>query len=320
MTTRHARRKGRPRGSAAPAMSLDLAPLLAAILRERSVTRAAERVGMSQSALSHVLAKLRDVLGDPLLVRTSRGAALTPRAEALAEPLARALAELERLLTNVEADPARLDRRFVIAAPDYVAWVLLPGLFAEVSREAPAVDLELRPLDPRTVSQQLETGEVDLAIGGVQDAAPDLIRRSLFRESFSCLVRKGHPATRGRFTLARYLAYPHALVGLRTGVPGLVDLALEALGQRRRVAVRLPYFLLAPVIVARSDLVLTVPHHLAAHLSKLHGLEVLAPPLDLPTTEIVATWHVRVAADPAHQWFRELVTRVAAKVRRPRRP
>ncbi|HWL84651.1 MAG TPA: LysR family transcriptional regulator, partial [Polyangiaceae bacterium] len=293
----HVRRAGRTRGGTTSPMSLDLAPLLAAILSERSVTRAAERVGMSQSAMSHALAKLRRALRDPLLVRTSRGSALTPRAESIAEPLARTLAELERLLLRVEAEPARLERRFVLAAPDYVAWVLLPDLFAAVSREAPAVDLDLRPLEPRRISQQLESGEVDVAIGGAHDATPDLVQRSLFRESFVCVVRKGHPAARGRFTLAEYLALGHALVALRPGVPGVVDLALERLGHRRRVAVRVPYFLLAPALVAKSDLVLTLPKHVAERMSKTHPLEILKAPLDLSATEILATWHTRFTAD-----------------------
>jgi DNA-binding transcriptional LysR family regulator len=202
----------------------------------------------------------------------------------------------------------------VLAAPDYVASLLLPGLLELLAKEAPSVDLDVRPIDPRTLLHQLESGDIDLVIAGAYLASPSLVRRSVLRESFACVVRRGHPAARGAFTLERYLELPHALVSLQPGASGLVDRVLEARGLKRRVALRIPYLLLASGFIAKTDLVLTVPRHFAEQMATTQPVVVLEPPLELPQTEILITWHVRLGDDPAHRWFREAVARISHRI------
>lgn len=294
---------------------LDLNLLVAfhALFVERQVTRAAARTGVTQSAMSHSLARLREHLGDALFVRTPRGLAPTPRAAALGPEIARALGELDRALAPTAAfDPSALVRTFSIATADYATLVLLPQLYARLAREAPGVALRLRPA-AQDLDRELEGGELDLALGPPVGLSPRLVAPKLLDDGFVCVVRRGHPHVAKRLTLQRFVSLQHLQIALR-GVPGgPVDDALAARGLRRRVALFVPHFLAAASIVERSDLVLTLAARAASVLAPRFGLRVMPTPLPVKGFSLHQIWHEQSQADPAHAWLRSLVADAARR-------
>jgi DNA-binding transcriptional LysR family regulator len=294
--------------------NLNLLVALDALLRHRSVTRAAQLARVTPSAMSHSLAELRERLRDPLLVRAGRTMALSPRAEALVQPLRRLLVDAGRLLSDdARFDPSTATRHFVIAAPDFLATLLLPALLGAIAKEAPGVSLEIVPTARRGNAWLLETGELDLALGAVVAEAPGIRRLDLCTETFACAVRRGHPDVDGAISLAQYVRHPHLLITLGDDArPTWIDEALARRRLRRRVALRVRYFMAAPLIVARTDLIMTGPRMLIRYFAELAPLQVLPPPLKLPSYPEEAYWHQRFDADPAHRWLRGLV-RAAAR-------
>ncbi len=297
-------------------VDLNLAVVLHALLAERSVSRAAKRLGLSQSATSHALARLRVLLGDPVFVRTKDGIAPTPRADALADKLAASLSALENALLAAPAfDPKTAKRRFYVSASDYAEFVLLPPLLARIAVEAPGVDLWVRPYD-EGLAEHLRRGDVDVVLGvpaSIEDA--DGIRAAeLFDERFVCLARKGHPLTRGKLTPARFAAARHAFIAPRGRPGGVVDVALAELGLVRRVAFAVPHFLIAPHVVAETDLVLTVAARIGRAFARSLSLQLFEPPVALPHFTLSMFWHGRHDADSAHLWLRRALEGVAAEL------
>lgn len=285
---------------------------LDALLTERSVTGAARRLGLTQPALSHALARLRETLHDPLLVRSGRGMALTPRAEALAPKLRIALRDLEDAVrTELPFDPGTARRSFRVAAADYAELVLLPKLVPRLEREAPGVDLWLRrPMDDLS---GLADSDTDVVVGPVR--SPDLVAgvrsRALFRERFVVIMRADHPLMQAPLTVEAYAAARHAFIAPRGGPGGVVDDALEKLGLSRRVALAIPHFLVAPYVVAGSDLVLTLAERVARSFAAHLPLAIVEPPLPLPGFTISLMWHERHHADLGHTWLRSILADVA---------
>jgi DNA-binding transcriptional LysR family regulator len=299
--------------SALSEINLNLLVALAALLEEANVTRAAERVGVTQSAMSHNLRQLRAHFGDRLLVRGPRGMLLTPRAEALRGPLRRGLGELERVVRGqVSWVPAEETRAFRVAIGDYVSVRLLPPLIDRLAREAPGVDVDVRPADLHDAAARLESGELD-ALVALRAGAPGLRQRALVSDGFACLARQGHPEIAGPddLTLDRYCAVDHVLIAPTGAAGSFVDTALADLGRSRRVALRVPYFLVAPLVVARTNLVLTAPALLADELAAHYPLQVLPAPLELSTFTLRLVWHERFDDDPAHRWLRDALVAAA---------
>jgi DNA-binding transcriptional LysR family regulator len=294
-------------------VNLNLLGALDALLHERSVTGAARRAHVTPSAMSHALAELRELFDDPLLVRAGRGMALTPRADAIALPLRRVLLDAQAIVRDRGGfDPRTAVRNFVIAAPDFLSVLILPELMAAVAREAPRVSLEIVPSTRRGNAWMLETGELDLALGAIVDEAPGIRRIDLCTEGFACAVRREHPTIRGKLTLDDYVATSHLLITLGDSArPTWVDEALAARGRRRHVALRVRHFMAAPLVAARTDLVMTGPSMLIKYFAALVPLQVLEPPITLPTYPEEAYWHERFDSDPAHRWLREIVRRTA---------
>jgi len=293
--------------------NLNLLVALDALLGERSVSAAAKLTRVTPSAMSHSLAELRALLGDPLLVRSGRGMVLTPRAEALAPSLRKLLLDARRLLAGgTSFDPATAERRFVIAAPDFLATLLLPPLLEVIALEAPGIVLDIVPSTRRGNAWLLETGEVDLALGAIVDHSSAIQRTDLCTEGFLCAARKEHPVIRGKLDLRRYVETPHLVITLGDdATPTWIDQGLAKLGKQRRIAVRVRYFMAAPLVISQSDLLLTGPSMLIHYFARLVPLQVLAPPLDLPTYPEEAYWHERFDDDPAHMWLRQLVKKTA---------
>ncbi len=281
---------------------------LDAIVATGSVTRASEQLGLSQSALSHQLATLRDVMGDPLVVRGKGGLVTTPRAQALAEPLRRALADLAGAINpSPPWDPASAQRRFVAAIPDHYVTVILANLLPRLQRDAPGIDIDVRSVGRSEMEIVLEEGRIDVAAGAIEVAPETLRSRRLRTEDFACVVRRDHPGVGETLDLDTFCALSHVLITPGGDVKGLVDSRLEALGRRRRIQVTTTHFLAAPLIVASSDLLLTGPRRLLQFMAERSELRLLEPPevLMLPTFTMGLLWHERMHADEGHRWFRE---------------
>jgi DNA-binding transcriptional LysR family regulator len=294
-------------------VDLNLLVVLRTLLETRSVTKTAERSGMSQPAVSRALAKLRRIFDDALLVKSGTVMRPTIRGSALVEPLQKALAGVTDVLAERSAfDPASTERVFRIATTDYGATVILPRLSELMFAVAPKASVEIAPVDGQTFKNLGETN-LDLALYSDNPVPPTLRARDLFRETFACLLRAGHPALNrsehGRMRLEDYVAVSHILVSVPGGRPGPVDTALAALGHSRHVAVRIPYFSTAALVAANSDLVLTIPRRAAENFSDDSRLRLVEPPLELPNFGYRMVWHERTHAEPDHAWLRRMVLR-----------
>lgn len=287
------------------ALDLNLLVVLAALLEERHVTRAARRVGLSQSATSHALSRLRELYRDPLLVRSGRRLDLTPRAVELLPQLTRGLAELGGTLSGERAfEPLTARRSFTIGMADYVQTLLLPALLRSLTKRAPHVDVAVSGFPD--ASDRLEDGTMDAAVLQGTKAPKGLSSRQLFSDGFTCMLRKGHPQVPGaRLSMARYLSLNHVLVSPSGQGPSFVDTELERRGLTRRIALRVASFLIAPQVVCESDLVSTGPSRLLALLATRYPIRLFSPPLRLPRFQLQLAWHSRLDHDPAHAWFRQ---------------
>ncbi|HEY4773469.1 MAG TPA: LysR family transcriptional regulator [Xanthobacteraceae bacterium] len=290
-------------------IDLSLLVALQALIEERNVTHAAERMRLSQPAMSRAFNRLREIFGDELLVRTRQGYEPTHRALHLYAELDRLLPRLNGLLRGSSFDPARATDTFRIAATDYAASVLFPEVVARMTKLAPRVALEIVAWD-ETVFRRLETNALDLALW-VNAAPSELRTQVLFEDRFMCLVRKDHDLGHKPLTLERYLAYPHALVTLAHQRQGVVDRVLEEKGLQRRVQLRSPYFASAAWIIERSDMILTVPRGLAERLVTISRTRMLKPPIEITEFRYIQVWHPRLDSDLAHQWLRGVFAETA---------
>lgn len=292
-------------------LDLNLLVVLDAMLAERHVTRAAKRVGLSQPAMSNALARLRDALGDPLFVRSPDGMQPTPRAEALALPLAAALAQLDNALGATAAFvPKTAELTFNLATFDFEQLVLLPALLETLSREAPGIRLSVTVPRERLPIADLQQGRIDLMIGiAPPEPRPGLYQQPLFEDSYTCLLRPKHPDAK-KLTLERYCALEHLLISPFGGLAGPVDAALANLGKTRIVKVAFPHFALAPFLLLRSDCVLTLPSRAGALFAATLDLVQRPPPVNLPKFRETLFWSERTHADPAHRWLRSLIKKL----------
>jgi len=287
-------------------IDLNLLTALDALLAAQSVTRAARELGRTQPAVSHALRRLRELLGDELLVRTPGGMQPTPRALELRPVVRAAIEAAAAVLQEAPAfDPARAERTFAVAMADQTSFLLLPPLIARISKEAPGVRIDQRPATVDTLGD-----DIDLAIGVFRDQPAAARQEPLFREEFVGVIRRGSAAARGPFDLKRYLALPHLLVAPR-GLPGSpLDDALARAGQRRRVVLTVPHFLVAPHVIATTDLVWTAPSGLARAFGHL-PLAVRELPFRAEGFTIAARWHARLERDPGVRWLRGVIREVA---------
>ena len=302
------------RSSDAEPVDPALLRVLVALLDERQVTRAASRLGLTQPALSHALGRLRRRLGDPLFVRGPGGVVPTPRARALEASARQLLGDLAAFAASDDApEPARLERTVILAMRDYGEIVLLPPLVGRLAKVAPGLRLATRTV-VGAVEDELAAGRVDLAIGISAELGTRLRRRRLFVDRYVSLARRGHPALRRPLTVDAFAALGHVLVAPRGEPGGPVDDALAARGLRRVVAARVGSFLAGPVLVADSDLVITLPERMARVLASGLALEVFEPPVALPSIPYHCGWHEAQQRDPVHRWLREQIVAAAASL------
>jgi DNA-binding transcriptional LysR family regulator len=292
-------------------VDLNLLKLFEALVRERSVTQAGLRLGLSQPAASRALGRLRTMLGDRLVVRGKLGLELTPRGEALAGPVAKLLEDARGIVSPAVFDPASATGRITIAAHDHLSLVVLAGMIARFERHAPALSLHVAQPAGDNV-RLIEQGAADLALGIFEALPGSFHRRGLYADSFVCVARSDHPGVVEGLSLERYLALRHIAVTISGVGESAVDLALSTLGLTRHVALRVPHFLAAAMLVADSDMILTLPSRLAHLLAKKLPLALLDLPLQLAPLSPAMIWHERFHRDPAHIWVRQQLVDVVA--------
>lgn len=292
--------------------------LLAALFESQSITRAGDTLGMSQPAASRAVARLRRALADPLLVRTSRGYVLTPRAEALRQPVEAALTAIGAVFAPQGFDPALTARVFRLASTDYGSTVVVTQAAQHFLAAAPHAQLDVMPWTGDTL-ELLERGELDVALYADSMLPQDFHARDLFIDHYVCMMRKGHPlarllsatkpdARKSEAMLAQIAAQPQVLLLYPDGHKMSADNILAALGHApRHVGLRIPYFMTAPWVVANSDMVMCLPARIAVKLSGLSAVQIFPLPAKPQTFGYRIIWHERSQRDPALVWFRQLV-------------
>jgi len=293
-------------------IDLNLLVALDALLDERSVTRAAARIGVGQSAMSSSLARLRRLFDDELLTRAPDGMRPTPRALKLAEPLRATLRQVQALVHREERfDPATVERSFTISLPDSVEVLLGPRLIAELRREAPGIRLLLRSIERTRILDELDADQVDLAIGFFSEGQIHHKQRLLYRDSYVVLFNADLIGLQPPIGLDDYLRFPHVLTSLRETAHGVVDDALALIGRSRVLAVTTPRFLVVPFLVRAAPVIATMHARLATSFASALSLAVSPVPVALDEVAVSMLWHASYDRDPAHRWLRDLLVRLA---------
>ncbi len=296
---------------------LNLLPIFVALIEERSVTRAAERLGMTQPALSNALRRLRETLQDQLFVRERYGLQPTPIALELAPGIADALAKLDdAVLGQQDFDPARAERLLTIAPNGYVEFVLVPAIVARLAVVAPGIRLRLTPYGNDVVETGVVSGTTAMVLGRIVDPPDNLVVQHLMDDGLACVVRADHPAIGARISRAQFEAMKHVNVmppgRLRAGL--FQALAQQSL--KRDVAISVTNFFAVAEMVAVTDHIATLPSLICRRLAQDPRLKILPAPADLGTFPVEMAWHVRYRHDPAHRWLRATIAAVTAEVSR----
>jgi DNA-binding transcriptional LysR family regulator len=294
---------------------LNLLPVFMALMEERSVTRAAVRLGITQPALSNALNRLRDTLRDPLFIRERYGIKPTQFAEEIAPVILETLARLDEVIIGRQHfDPATSTRQFNIAPNSFVEIVLMPGIIAKLREQAPGVKVSLTPFGNDLSDTGVISGTTDMALGRIIDPPDNVIVQHLMDDGLACVVRADHPDIDQAMSREQYERLRHVNVlppgRLRVGV----FQALEREGLRRELAISVTHFLAVPEIIALTDYCATLPRLICKQIAKDPRLKVVSSPVDLGTFPVEIAWHVRYRNDPAHQWFRQMLVETAAKL------
>ena len=295
-------------------LDLNLLRAFDAIATEGSVTVAGERIGLSQPAMSNALARLRQLFDDPLFVRTPRGMRPTPFAQQLAQPVREALRLIQGALQqHAGFDPRSSGNTFSLFMSDIGEMVFLPGLLERIKRDAPGVKIEVVRIPIKDVHTALEAGTLDLAVGFLPGLTTGMRQQPLFREHYVCMLRADHPVIGATISAKQFRVAAHVLVSYAgTGHQVIAETFLAA-GLSARIAVRVPHFLVVPMILARTDLIVTVPSRVAAIFARLGNFKVLKLPLTMPSFEVRLHWHQRYHQDPANRWLREVMAELYAE-------
>jgi DNA-binding transcriptional LysR family regulator len=300
-------------------VDLNLLMLFEVIWQELHVGRAAARLHLSPSAVSHGLTRLRRLLNDPLFIRHQRGLNPTDRAAALALPIGEILDKTRAVITAaVPFDPATSSRQFVMAAVDGIGSVVLPAVMASIRKAAPGITIRIRGLFPQQVVHTLDRREADLAVTPLLDVPPRLVATQLYQEDFVIAARAGHPFL-ARPTLKNYCAASHLVVGAGTDARGFIDEALEERGMRRRVALTVPGFMWALSVLAETDLLGAAPRRLLVRHARRAGLAAVEAPLPLRKDPVGVVAVKAAMADPAMQWLVHQITGALAEQKSPAR-
>lgn len=296
-------------------LDLNLLVVFDAVMEERSVTQAAQRIALSQPAVSHALQRLRHMLKDELFVRTPDGMVPTPRAEQLASSVSRILNDVRDTLEPEEFTPAKSSHRFAIAINNYAAVVFAAPICNAVARAAPGVRLDFRPSGTSDIANRLDRGDIDIAIGAPAQSVERLACRTLCGDSFVLLMRNGHPAERRKITPELLADMPHLAITSSGEDTRFVDQWLSSHNLTRRVALSVPY-LAACDVLDQSDLVATMSRRMAMEFASEDCLRIREFPFATPTVNPSMVWHKRLNDQPAHRWLRETIATVVASLDR----
>lgn len=289
-------------------LDLNLLLVLAELMREKSVSKAAENLGMSQPGMSNALNRLRALLGDDLLLRTGRGMQPTPYAERLAEPLNEAFRLIYGVVNlEMDFDPATSNRNFTIAMTDIGEIDFLANLMRALERIAPDVSISTVRKGEANLKDELETGAVDLAIGWLPDLSAGMFQRRLTSSQFVCAFRKGHALDKGGVTLEEFGRANHLVVLAAHTGHMLIERDLERLGVRRNVKLRIPHFAAVGHILSETDLIATLPGRLVNRSIVPFNLTWSPPPIKLEPIPLNVFWSAKYHRDPANQWLRAMM-------------
>lgn len=294
---------------------LNLMPVFLALMEERNVTRAAERLGITQPALSNALNRLRDTLRDPLFIRERYGMRPTQLAEEMAPVIRAALAQFDELiLGQQEFDPEKASRLFTVAPNSYVEFVLMPEVVARLRERADGIKLRLIPFGSDLSETGAVSGTTEMVLGRITDPPDNMVVQHLMDDGLACVVRADHPEIGDSISKEDYERLKHVNVlppgRLRAGL----FQALEQRGLRREVAVSVTHFLAVPEMIAATDYCTTLPRQICRRLARDTRLKILPAPADLGTFPVEIAWHVRYRHDPAHRWLRSLISEVAREI------
>lgn len=306
-------------------LDLNLLRVFDEVMAERSLTKAAHNLALTQPAVSNAMRRLRDTLGDDLVRRSGQGLEPTPRANALWPAVREALRQLQESLSPSPFEPTTSTATFVLAMADATAAELVPGLLAVIERDAPGVNVRVVPLSTRDPRGLLDSESADLAIGHFPAVLADLtasaqsggavqfVHQRLYDGEYVCVMRRDHPLSQGPLTLNRFCAAKHLLVSFSGRPYGFVDEALASLGRERRIVLTVNQFFTAGRVVVQSDLLTVLPRHFVRVASVGDELVMRKLPFDMPVVHVDALWHQRVQQSSAHQWLRSAVV-VSAKL------
>lgn len=304
-------------------LDLNLLRVFDEVMTERSLTRAAHKLSLTQPAVSNALRRFREAMGDELIKRSGQEMAPTARALALWPAVREALRQLQEVLTPSSFVAAEASTTFVLAMADATAAELMPGLIGVLDREAPGVSIRVVPLTTRDPRRLLEQESADLAIGYFPAVFADLTARAqagetvafshqrLYSGEYVCVMRRDHPLARGPVTLNRYCAARHLLVSFSGRPFGFIDEALALLGRERRVVLTVNQFFTAGKVVANSNLLTVLPRHFVNVTGIADQLVLRELPFAVPTVHVDALWHHRVHRDGSHEWLRETISKLA---------
>ena len=292
---------------------LNLLRVFETIFRERSVTRAARQIGLSQPALSHALNRLRWVLKDELFIRGPSGMVPTSRAEELALPVRRVLADLQSALNPEDFVPAKAERRFTIALNNFAAIVFAAPVVARIAALAPGIRLCLRPSGTLDLPELLDRGELDLAVSAVDAPLERFAAQTLIEDKFVVAMRRGHPALAGKLTPKRFSSLPRLAISSSGDNLTFIDVALKKAGLPNTIALEAPYHS-AGAILVQSDLVAVFVHQIAREFRRRFPIEIADLPFPSVTSRSIMLWHRRFDGQPAHRWLRGTIAAVASRV------
>ena len=291
-------------------LDLNLLVVLDALIAERSVQQAGRRLGLSQSATSHALDRLRKLLGDQLLVRTASGMEPTPRALSLAGPLRAALKDIEGALTPDTFDPVAAEGGFTIAVETYGTIVVLPQL-VEIRKEAPRIEITVCSGSADEILAGIDRGTFDLAIGSFRHLPDRFMTCHLLSDEHVCVMRAGHPKAQASLSLENYLAADHLLLTMSSSRSDEVDEALTSHNLARRIVMRVPHALAAVIALLRSDMLASVTRGAAHIFAETAPLLCVELPFSVPAAEFRLVWNKRLHHSPGHIWLRRKFVAIA---------
>ena len=306
-------------------LDLNLLRVFDEVMAERSLTRAARNLSLTQPAVSNALRRLRETLGDELVVRNGQGMAPTPRALALWPVVREALGQLQASLSPGSFKPATANTSFILAMADATAAELIPPLVGILEQEAPGVAIRVVPLTTRDPRSLLDEGKADLAVGHFPSVLADLVVRAqgddavafahqrLYDGQYVCVMRKHHPLALSKLTLDKFCAARHMLVSFSGRPYGFIDESLASLGRKRQVVLTVNQFFTAGRVVANSNLLTVLPQHFVSVTGIADQLILRPLPFDVAPVHVDVVWHSRMQAQSGHQWLRQAVVKASKK-------